>query len=348
VTIKDVAMAAGVSAQTVSRVLNERPDVSPETSRRVRAIIRDVGYSPNLFARSLTQGRSQVLGVVAYGLDYFGPSRILTGIDRMAGALGYTISLDLIHQPETTQVGPLLTSLVARQVDGIIWAIPPVGLNRSWARNGSDHQVPIVLVGGPDASSSLTSISIDNREIGRIATDHLLDTGARRIGIVTGPAGWWEAVERKAGWTDALVARGMTPDETLVVEGDWTPESGRRGLDRLIDRGTSIDAVFASNDQMAVGVLHAAHVRGLHIPDDLSVVGVDDIAESPHYWPPLTTVDQPLREAGSLAVEAIVQALARPRMDDVGEVEPTPIPSTVLRPRLIVRESTRGRASTRT
>jgi LacI family transcriptional regulator len=343
VTIKDVAMAAGVSAQTVSRVLNDRPDVSLETSRRVRAIIRDVGYAPNLFARSLTQGRSHVLGVVAYGLDYFGPSRILTGIDGMAGELGYTISLDLIHRPETDEVEPLLSSLLARQVDGIIWAIPPVGLNRIWARDGGiDIPVPIILVGGPDGASSLPSISIDNREIGRIATSHLLDTGAVRVGIITGPLVWWEARERRDGWIAAHHERGLAPDQALVVEGDWSPESGRQGLDALIERDPSMDAVFASNDQMAVGVLHAAHIRGLRLPEDLAVVGVDNIAESSHYWPPLTTVHQPLQEAGALAVDAIDLVLSRPDPDEEGSAEPVLPSSTLLQPMLIVRESTRN------
>ena len=132
-TIKEVAEAAGVSTQTVSRVLNNRPDVAPETYQRVQQIIAETGYSPNIFARSLTQGRSHILGVVAFGLEYFGPSRILTGIEQQAAEMGYAISLNLIHRPETDDVDRLLTSLVARQVDGIIWAIPEVGDNRAWS-----------------------------------------------------------------------------------------------------------------------------------------------------------------------------------------------------------------------
>lgn len=123
-TIKEVAEAAGVSTQTVSRVLNDRPDVAPETFQRVQQIITETGYSPNVFARSLTQGHSHSLGVVAYGLEYFGPSRVLTGIEEQAAEMGYSISLNLIHQPETDDVDKLINSLFARQVDGIIWAIP--------------------------------------------------------------------------------------------------------------------------------------------------------------------------------------------------------------------------------
>ncbi len=341
VTIKDVADAAGVSAQTVSRVLNERPDVSRDTYLRVRAIIADTGYAPNAFARGLTQSRSHLLGVVAYGLDYFGPSRVLTGIDRLAAELGYSISLNLIHDPQTDDVDPVISSLVGRQVDGIIWAIPPVGRNRAWTHSETlDVPIPVILVGGIDEASSLPSIGIDNREIGRSATEHLVLGGARRVGIVTGPLDWWEAQQRKAGWADALAQHGLPADDAQMVEGDWTAESGRLALEALVGRSTGIDAVFASNDQMALGVLHAAHVRGLRVPGDLSVVGVDNIAESSHFWPPLTTVHQPLQDAGALAVEAIDLAIHRttstPRLS--GDVLPL---GTLLRPQLIVRESSR-------
>jgi LacI family transcriptional regulator len=341
VTIRDVADAAGVSFQTVSRVLNERPDVAPETYRRIRAIIDEVGYAPNQLARSLIRGRSHVLGVVAYGLDYFGPSRILAGIDRQAGALGYTISLDLIREPETDAVEPLLSSLLARQVDGIVWAIPPVSNNRVWTRRTDlDVAVPVVLVGGPARVGPLATVSIDNRAIGRIATDHLIATGARHVGIVTGPMSWWEARERKAGWEDAQRARGVAPDADAVVEGDWTPESGRFGIISLLERAPTVDAVFVSNDQMAAGVLHAAHMLGRRIPDDLAIVGVDNVAESSHYWPPLTTVQQPLQEAGARAVEAIHHALVGSAPD--GSPGPVGVPTAApIEPHLIVRDSTR-------
>jgi LacI family transcriptional regulator len=342
VTIKDVAREAGVSAQTVSRVLNDRPDVSAETYQRIRSIIEETGYSPNLVARSLTQGRSHVLGVVAYWLEYFGPSRILTGIDRMAAELGYSITLNVIHEPETRHVAPLLAGLVGRRVDGVIWAIPPVGDNRAWTHDEAlDPAVPMILVGGQDVDTTLPSISIDNREIGRLATAHLLAGGCRRVAIVTGPLDWWEARERLAGWQEIVGAAGVAADDGLVVNGDWTPESGRRALEALLDRGEPIDAVFASNDQMALGVQHAAHVHGIRIPDDLSIVGVDDIAESSHYWPPLTTVLQPLQDVGALAVDTMARLLRQPgRGQDPAPVIP---PNTMLRPRLVVRQSSRAR-----
>jgi LacI family transcriptional regulator len=341
ITMKEVARAAGVSTQTVSRVLNNRPDVAPETFARVQQVINETGYAPNMLARSLTQGRSHVLGVVAYGLDYFGPSRILTGIEQQAAAMGYGISLNLIHAPETDDVDRLLNNLVSRQVDGIIWAIPPVGNNRAWARNkSSDFPVPIVLVGGIDDQIGLPSITIDNRAIGRLATEHLLTGGVRYVGIITGPLSWWEARQRELGWREALALHGLIAEDRLVAVGDWTPDSGMSGLNTLLEREPRLDAVFASNDQMALGVLRGAHRVDRRIPEELSVVGVDDMAESSHFWPSLTTVHQPLRDAGALAVKAIhgsiVRARAAHRPQDAG------IPHmTILEPELIVRESSR-------
>jgi LacI family transcriptional regulator len=339
-TIREVAEAAGVSTQTVSRVLNNRPDVALDTYERVQRIIEDTGYAPNLLARGLIQGRSRTLGVVAYGLEYFGPTRVLTGLEQQAAVMGYSMSLNLIHRPETDGVDGLLNTLSARQVDGIIWAIPEVGHNRTWSHTkGPDIPVPVVLVGGMSGRSSLPSIAIDNLAIGRLATEHLLDGGARHIGIITGPLTWWEARERLRGWRETLDQRGLPVDESCIVEGDWTARSGEVGLDRLLMTAPDIDAVFACNDQMALGVLHGAHRLGRPIPDGLSVVGTDNIAEGSHYWPSLTTVHQPLRDAGALAVQTIDELIKR--SDDVRSEGPATAQHLVLAPELIVRESSR-------
>ena len=341
VTIREVAQAAGVSTQTVSRVLNYRPDVAPDTVARVREVIAELSYSPNLLARGLTQGRTHLLGVVAYGLEYFGPSRIITGIEQQAAAMGYTISLTLIHQPETDDVDALLANLVGRQVDGVLWAIPEVANNRAWLRSGShDVPVPLVLVGGTTGEDGRPSIGIDNEAMGRLATDHLIAGGARNVAIVTGPTDWWEAAQRQAGWRRALEAAGRHPADSLVAEGDWTASSGEEGLYRLLRAVPDIDAVFASNDQMALGVLHAAHRLGLRVPEDLAVVGVDDIAEGSHFWPPLTTVHQPLIDAGMMAVQTVVR-LIRSGLQGRHADDPGSAQVTLLQPELIVRQSSR-------
>lgn len=340
-TIREVAEAAGVSTQTVSRVLNNRPDVAPETFQRVQRVIAETGYAPNMLARSLIQGRSRTLGVVGYGLQYFGPSRVLTGIEQQAAESGYSISLNLIHEPDTDDVEGLLNSLLARQVDGIIWAIPEVGRNRIWSQaDATNLPVPILLVGGMAGRTSLPSVVIDNEQIGRLATAHLVAGGARRVGVITGPLHWWEARERQRGWALTLKEAGLSPDERMIVEGDWTANSGEQGLYRLLDRAPDIDAVFASNDQMALGVLHAAHRLGRHVPDDLSVIGVDNIPEGSHFWPPLSTVHQPVRDAGAVAVEEI-QRLIRDASPADGAVGAGDVVRT-LDPLLIVRTSSRA------
>ena len=341
-TIKEVAEAAGVSTQTVSRVLNNRPDVAPDTYARVQQVITETGYSPNVFARSLTQGRSHILGVVASGLEYFGPSRVLTGIEQEAAALGYSISLSLTHGPEVNDVDGVLNGLFARQVDGVIWAIPEVGENRAWShamRQGLP--VPVALVGGMGGQTSLASVGIDNHAIGRLATEHLLAGGARKVGVITGPLTWWEARQRLAGWREILGAHGLPADDDLIVEGDWSPNSGEQGLYRLIERRPDVDAIFAGNDPMALGVLHGAHILGRRIPDDLSVVGVDNIDEASHFWPALTTVHQPLHEVGGGVVRDIVDAITRSLQPTQGPVGATP-QATLLRPELFVRESSRA------
>jgi LacI family transcriptional regulator len=342
VTIRQVAEAAGVSTQTVSRVINNRPDVSDATFERVKRVITDTGYAPNMLARSLTQGRTHVLGVVASGLEYFGPTRVLVGIDQQAAAMGYSISLNLIHEPEPGDVDGLLGNLFARQVDGIIWAIPEVGGNRAWANTvDADLPVPVLLVGSMGGRPALGSIGIDNEAIGRAATEHLVAGGARRIGIITGPLNWSEAQQRQLGWRATLRRHGLRADDRLIAVGDWGATSGEAGLDRLIEQEPGLDAVFASNDQMALGVLHAAHRLGRRVPEDLSVVGVDNIPESSHFWPSLTTVDQPLGDAGALAVREIDEAIRGANANR--RVPESPLARlTLLQPELIVRNSSRA------
>jgi len=341
VTIKEVAEAAGVSTQTVSRVMNDRPDVAPETFQRVQQVIKEIGYAPNVLARSLIRGRSHTLGVVAYGLEYFGPSRVLTGIERQAAEMGYSIFLNLIHQPETTDVDDLLDSLFARQVDGILWAIPEIGNNRDWAHAGSrDFPVPLVFVSGMAGPTPLPLVGVDNQMIGRLATGHLLAGGARRVGIITGPLNWWEAQQRQLGWRETLEEQGLAFEDRRVAVGDWNARSGEQGLYQLLAQCPDIDAVFASNDQMALGALHAAHRLGRRVPQDFSVVGVDNIPEAAHFWPSLTTVRQRLREAGALVVQQLDQMI-RQASPSRGDRELAASSMTLLQPELIVRESSR-------
>ncbi len=341
ITIKEVAEVAGVSTQTISRVVNNHPDVSPETLQRVQQIIKETGYAPNVLARSLIQGRTYTLGVVAYGLDYFGPSRILTGIEQQAAEMGYSIFLNLIHRAETRDVDSLLEGLTARQVDGIIWAVPEIGHNRAWVDAfNSGFNVPAIFVSGMEKQTPLPLVGVDNRAIGRLATEHLLAGGARKIGIITGPQTWWEAQERQRGWHETLEAQGLPVDSRWIVTGDWQTRSGEQGLYQLLAQAPDVDAIFASNDQMALGAIYAAHRLGRRVPEDLSIVGVDNIPEAAHFWPPLTSVRQRLRQAGALVVQEIDRLIQKSKQ--TGHVPELSAPDvTLLQPELIVRQSSR-------
>ena len=337
ITIKEIARAAGVSAQTVSRVLNDRPDVSAETRSNIQRIMTETGYSPNILARSLIQGRSHTIGVVGYGLSYYGPSRILTGIERQANELGYSLLLGLLRRPEDNSGEDLFANLLSRKVDGVIWAVPEIGPERTTllARVES-APVPVVFI-NMEPREGISVAAMDNVSGARQAVEHLLTQGCQKIGLISGPEGWWESRQREAGWRAALSATGrFSPRDLdrLRVNGDWYPASGERGLEQLLRQEPGLDAVLACNDPMALGALQAARRLGKRVPFDLAVAGYDDVPEANFYFPPLTTVRQPLAEMGSEAVLMLHRALSHPDED------PYPPEQVWLRPELVIRAST--------
>jgi LacI family transcriptional regulator len=335
VTMRDVAAAAGVSHQTVSRVINHRPDVADETRRRVWQIIEELNYQPSAIARSLIRQRSFTLGVVTAGLKYVGPSRTLSGITEQAEEMGYTLVLKELPHFDTDEVQPLLNSLVARQVDGIIWAVPEIGTNRAWLE-GQLPELPAPLVFlTMRARPALSSVSIDNYRGGCLATEHLLAQGYRHVGHISGPLDWWEARRRMAGWRDTLHQAGLPAADRHWTSGNWSAASGVQAIRPLLDAYPEMDALFVANDQMALGVLQVACQRGLRVPHDLAVVGFDGIPETAYYWPPLTTVYQDLRELGCTAVQELSQAIEASYREEV----PLDAVTLSLQPELIVRAS---------
>lgn len=334
VTIKEVAKEAGVSAQTVSRVINNRHDVASETRQRILDIITSLGYQPSYIARSLIHGNSCTIGVVAYGLKFYGPSRTFLGIEEEANDKGYDLFLRLIHEPENDNGEELVKSMLSHQVEGIIWAVPQIASNRDWILEASIHlPVPLVLLSMQEHPSHCV-VAIDNQSGGRLATQHLIQQGYRRIGIITGPLSWWEAVQRRMGWEKALSEAGIHVKDSLIVEGDWTPISGEQSLHRLLKQAPEIDAVFVSNDQMAIGAMKAARELGRNIPKDLGIIGFDNISESAYFYPPLSTIRQDMRELGRRAVRELIRIVDG--LDDGKAVTPT---NTYIQPELIVRES---------
>jgi len=305
VTIAQVAREAGVSTVTVSRVINHRPDVAPDTRRRVEQVIGRLGYQPNAIARSLISQHSHTLGVVASRLDYYGPSRILVGVEQKSSELGYALLLCMQHQPESGDVEPILNHLLSQQVEGVIWAVPEIGDNRAWISERAAHlQVPIIFL-NMDPHSNLPVVAGDNYLGGQMATRHLLEQGYRKIGAITGPINEWEACQRYLGWRDTLIEAGITIRDCQVFEGDWSAASGERGARLLLADCPELDAIFAMNDQMAMGLLSAVNEAGLSVPRHLAIVGYDDMPESAFLLPPLTTIRQHLRDVGRTAVSLL-------------------------------------------
>lgn len=336
VTISQVAKEAGVSSQTVSRVINNRQEITPETRQRVQEVIKRLGYQPNVLARSLIQRRSHTLGVVTSGLEYFGPSHILIGLEQGANQAGLSILLNLIHQPESQEIGPIINGLISRQVEGIIWAVPEIDDNRVWFRENLDQlAIPVVFLSSKPREN-LNVVEIDNWHGAYIATEHLLKKGYQKIGHIAGPLTWWAASERRRGWQDALTAAGISYGEDWLVEGNWSAESGERGLQELLTKFPDVQAVFACNDQMALGLMRAARRLGKRIPEDLAVVGFDDIPECAFYYPPLTTVRQGLYELGHVAVQTFMELRQAEQRDDGNPTAHT----VMLQPQLVIREST--------
>ncbi len=339
ITVKDVARQAQVSPGTVSNTLTGKRPVSSAARSRVLQAVEELGYHPNVLARSLVNRRSETIAVVTSGIEYFGPSRTLAGIEQEAGALGYSLLLELIPSSDEAQAQLTLANIVARQVDGIIWAVPEIGANRAWVLPERLHKLPPIIFLSMARTNGVSLIAVDNRAGARLATQHLIDLGRHTIGFVGGPPDWWESRERRAGWEEVLRQAGLPCARTLAEDGDWSAASGERGFGCLRARQPNIDAVFAANDQMALGVLRAAHLAGCRVPEDLAVVGFDDIPESAFFWPPLTTVHQHLAAAGRLAVTEL-QRLIVARLAGAPAGEPSDI---TLQPELVVRESSTGR-----
>jgi len=336
ITIKHVAQEAGVSTQTVSRVINNRPDVSPETRQRILEIIDQLGYQPSELARSLIHRRSFTLGIVTAGLKYIGPSRTLSGITREADQLGYGLLLKELESFSANNVHPLLQWFQAHHVDGILWAAPEIGDNRNWLEDLlSEINIPIIFL-TMEKREDVPIVTIDNYWGGKLATEHLIRLGRMKIGHISGPLDWWEACQRKRAWEDALSEAGHPSGERMWVEGNWSSKSGKLATGELLNKFPEMDALFVGNDQMALSVLQTATERGIKVPDDLAVIGFDGIPESEFYSPPLSTVYQNQDELGRTAVQELVR-LVDEKLQGEEAIQPGQIS---LKPELIVREST--------
>lgn len=320
----DVARLAGVSHQTVSRVLNGHPSVRPETRVRVESAIRELGYRRNSAARALATRRSSTVGLLTATSNRSGPVSTLVAVEQASRAAGLWVSVASLSVYDPESVRSALDHFLDQGVDGII-VIAPVEEAVAVA-SAVAVDVPMVIVAPRvDAASRALAVAVDQRRGARLVVRHLAGLGHTRIAHVAGPVGWLDAIEREGGWREELAALGLTA--LPVVRGDWTAASGYETA-RSLD--PSATAVFASNDQMALGLVRALVEQGRRVPDDVSVAGFDDIETAGFALPPLTTVRQDFAELGLAAVRTLVGRIRG---------EPSP-PATLVQPALQVRAST--------
>ncbi|MGC5014317.1 LacI family DNA-binding transcriptional regulator [Streptosporangium sp. DT93] len=322
--IGDVARLSGVSNQTVSRVINERPNVREETRRRVQEAIRQLDYRPNLMARGLVRRQAHTIGVIGFDPVLFGPASTLLGIGRAARAAGYGVT---IATPESSGRGGIveaMADLASHTVAGVITVFASRAAATSALLSLPAGLPAVAVEASPD--DSVPTVRIDQAEGVRMAVEHLLHLGHRTVWHVSGPRERLDAQARVEAWRTTLERAGRLAPQ--VVPGDWSAESGyQAGLELAERRG--VTAVFAANDHTALGLLRAFSERGVRVPRDVSVVGFDDIPEAGYLIPPLTTVRPDHEEVGRRSVETLLRLMDG--QDDAAGAVPRVVPTLVRR-----------------
>lgn len=299
----DVAARAGVSHQTVSRVLNGSALVKADTRQRVLAAVEDLGYRRNRAARALVTRRSGIIGVVVSDLSFFGPSRTVVGIEVAARAAGYNTFLASLPDVSPSAVAEALEHVASAGAEAVVLiAQHDPGLDLG---PGSGLAMPVVVLDGEPGRSAL-SVGVDQLAGAVLATEHLLGLGHRWVAHVRGPSSWFQAQQRHHGWRLTLERAGLDAPEPLM--GDWSAASGY-SCGQQLARDERVTAVFAGNDQMAIGLLRALAEGGRRVPEEVSVVGFDDIPEAGFLRPPLTTVRQDFEALGREALQMVVASL---------------------------------------
>jgi len=327
-SLADVAAAAGVSAITASRVANGKANVDERTRDRVLAAMRELGYRPNVAARALATGRFRSIGVVTYSLGSHGSAATVDAIHEAAAAQGCSVTLARASSASAEEVEQAMDRLAHLGVDGTVvlaerhlagGLLPtlPTGVPHVFVDSGMPSDLPVV--------------DSDQRDGARLATQHLLDLGHRAVHHLRGPAVSAAGAAREESWQQTMTEAGMVPPASL--RGDWTSRSGMELATDVaaLARAGELTAVFAGNDQMALGLIHGLHERGIRVPEDVSVVGFDDLPDAAAYLPALTTIRQRFDEIGVTAVEHLLRLIEEP------DVEPL---RTLVPVELVVRAST--------
>ena len=307
-TLKDIAEQLGLSKATVSKALTGSSEVSVETQRRVLAAAQALQYHTNLAAKGLRFQRSRMVGVVLDKIDNEFGSRLAAGIQNELQRCGYQ-ALVISANRELSRERAAVTSLLEHSVDGIILADTQLRVTDELPSRMLELELPVVCVDRHVTQSHVPFICPDNQFGGYQATEHLIAHGHERIAHIAGPLSWDASVERRAGCLQALRDYGRQVDDSLVVEGDWSPASGRSAGLELLKRADRPTAIFTANDGMASGIYDAAHELGLSIPGDLAVVGFDDLQMASYLRPALTTVRAPMKEMGIVAAAVLIDRI---------------------------------------
>ena len=306
-TIKQVAEKAGVSIQTVSRVLNNRPDVSPETRLRIQSVIKDLSFQPYAIAQGLRSRRTFTLGLVASDFSDFWFSQVVTGAEIEAHAHGYFFMLGSTECDRQSEP-KYLKLLSQRHVEGILFVRASSPDDLGYLSKLQHSDIPVVSTGFYFPGADFSIAEVNNVDGGIKATRYLIELGHTKIAMITGPSNWKSVNDRAQGYRQALQAGGIQVNADLIVNGEnWQHKSGYLAMKELLSRKSSFTALFAHNDRMARGAISALHDAGLKVPEDISVVGYDDIPEAEFSDPPLTTVRQPMQEVGKAATNMLIQ-----------------------------------------
>lgn len=311
--IEDVALAARVSTQTVSRVLNNRPEVLPATRQRVLDAMTLLGYEPSLFARGLAGSKAHIIGMIAEDLSEPLMAHFIAAVELETKRHGYFLLVSSNTNPDPEN--PIHTRMLASShVDGILFSRLGEGeQEKTYLQELLSKKIPLVALGNwPGTAGKISSVALDEVDGGYRATRHLLELGHRQIGMLTGPMHNSAARGRAQGYEQALQEFGLALDPELVVAGDWTFGSGFLGAMALLKQRPNLSAVFCQNDRMAIAALQAFQQNGKHVPDDISIIGFDDIPDAAYTNPPLTTMRQSTDEIGRVAVELMFKKIEQP------------------------------------
>ncbi len=330
VTMNDVARACGVSYQTVSRVINDSPDVSDKTRRLVLKAIKDLGYHPNQLARSLKTRHSFILEVITFGVETFIPRGLLIAMGRAAIQHGYSLIFTEIPTDDPQEENRLLSHLNSSLIAGAIITAPVQ--SQLFDNISIDPPLlPIVQIRNPRGSTA-ASVTIDQYHGSQLATQHLLDLGHRQIAEISGPLNYHEALTRHTACLETLQAAGITPVAT-VEAAEWMPREGYLAAKELLAHDATFTGLVVANDYLASGAILALNESGFRIPQDISIVGFDDTPESAYYLPPLTTIRQDYEALGDQSIHYLVELIRN---------QETPAHQRVLMPQLIIRKSTQA------